>query len=299
MPASLVIHGGLSSVEGLAQRSFQERSAALRKIAARAYQVLQAEGARAGVLQAIRAMEDDALFNAGTGSRLQADGQVRMSAGLMDGTRLHFSGVVNVQKIQHPIDLAAKLAEKRHTVLAGAEATAFAQENGFAAWNPVTEERLQEHTAALPGESGTVGAVALDESGALFSGISTGGVGMETPGRVSDSPTVAGIYADARAAGVACTGVGEHIVNCAAAARTVVRVADGATLAQAVERTVAESNAQKWRFGLIALDKQGQARNWRNRWHDRVLGPGSSEWAALFSQPPLKPKGASRLPRQK
>ena len=57
------------------------------------YDVLEAvypllkDGASAvdAVIQGCRLLEDDPRFNAGTGSVVQSDGQIRMSASLMDG----------------------------------------------------------------------------------------------------------------------------------------------------------------------------------------------------------------------
>ena len=84
-------------------------------------------------------------------------------------------------------------------------------------------------------------------------------MGFETPGRVSDSATVAGTYADA-GAGVSCTGVGEHIVDHAAAARIVTRTADGLDLGAAIRRTLHEADELGLEYGLIAVDRSGLAR---------------------------------------
>ena len=43
---------------------------------------------------------------AGTGSKTQHDGQIRMSAALMDGSKTRFSGVINIQNVQNPILIA-------------------------------------------------------------------------------------------------------------------------------------------------------------------------------------------------
>ncbi len=255
---SLVIHGGLSAVEGLAHRSFEERGAVLLHIVQAAYAMLGKRGVQAGVVHALRAMETNPLFNAGTGSKLQADGQVRMSAAVMNGDTLGFSGVINVQEIEHPVDLAGALSQHPNTVLAGLEATQFAHQQGFQKWDPITPERRLEHAQQQVGKTGTVGAVGVDDSGLIYAGISTGGVGMEAPGRVSDSPTVAGCYANSQAAGVVCTGVGEEIVNSAAAAKIVTRVIDGLSLQQAVTKTMEEANSHQFTYGLIALGKQGK-----------------------------------------
>ncbi|GIT62976.1 MAG: hypothetical protein Ct9H300mP21_05220 [Pseudomonadota bacterium] len=83
--------------------------------------------------------------------------------------------------------------------------------------------------------------MALDKDGIFFPGTSTGGIGCEIPGRVSDSPTVAGTYASTKA-GVSCTGIGEQITQQAAAAKVVTRVGDGMLLNEAVTRTMQESD---------------------------------------------------------
>ena len=268
MGPKLVIHGGLGRQEGnfevrddrtgeIRERS-EEFHVALGRVLALAWPTLLARGAREAVLAAVRALEDDPLFNAGRGSKLQGDGQIRMSAGLMDGTAARFSGAVNVQGLRHPIDLAAALAEQRNTVLAGTMATRYAREHGHPLRDPFTDERRAEHEARVRGAHGTVGAVALDAGGSIVAGTSTGGIGGEVPGRVSDTPTVAGTYASARA-GVSCTGRGEDIVSHAAAARVVLRVEDGAPLAVAVSRAIGEAEARGFELGLVALDAGGAA----------------------------------------
>ncbi|MCZ6557420.1 MAG: isoaspartyl peptidase/L-asparaginase [SAR324 cluster bacterium] len=267
----LIIHGGMGRLEGnldipdnehayaqhrQATTRLEDFRDALTGIATDSHQVLLDEDARAAVLHALRLLEDHPLFNAGTGSRIQGDGKVRMSAALMDGPRNLFSGVINVEAIRHPIDLAALLAEEEHTVLAGEQANAYARERGFLPHDPITPERRTEYEKLVLGKTGTVGAVALDSSGRICAGTSTGGVGGETPGRVSDAATVAGTYASEQM-GVSCTGVGEQIVNQAAAAKLATRVLDGMALPEAVRKTIAEADALDYRFGLIGLDRQG------------------------------------------
>lgn len=265
---ALVIHGGLGRLEGNFEQvdpvtgEVRDRGAefhaSLANVLVAARAVLLERGAREAVLCAVRAMEDDPLFNAGRGSKLQADGQIRMSAGLMDGASRSFSGAINVQGVRHPIDLAARLASAGHTVLAGAMATEHARNSGLPLRDPFTPERVAEHERRVTGNRGTVGAVAVDARGAIFAGTSTGGVGGETPGRVSDTPTVAGTYASP-VAGVSCTGRGEHIVNHATAARVVIRVEDGLALDAAVARAIEEADAGTLELGLIALAADGRA----------------------------------------
>ncbi len=267
----LILHGGAGRLEGnveitdqtdryaqhrQATTRLEDFDAALAAIVAETYKVLLDTDARAAVLHGLGLLEDHPLFNAGTGSRLQGDGEVRMSAALMDGRANLFSGVINVQAIRHPSALADLLSREENTVLAGEQATAFARAKGFPAHNPITPERRAEYDKIVLGKSGTVGVVALDAGGGIFAGTSTGGVGGEIPGRVSDAAIVAGTYATERA-GISCTGKGEQIVNEAAAAKVATRVADGMALGEAVARSIGEADARCYHFGLIGLDREG------------------------------------------
>lgn len=253
--SGLIIHGGAGAREGL-HTGMQDYGRSLHRILPQAWSVLQQAGAREAVLHAVRLLEDDPLFNAGLGSRLQRDGVARMSAALMDGATGRFSGVINVERVRHPVDVAAALGGEQHRVLAGEQATAFARLRGMSDFDPVTPHRLAEYRRRLAGKTGTVGAVAVDRDGRIWAATSTGGVGFETPGRVSDSATVAGNYADS-VVGVSCTGVGEHIVDHGAAMRVAVRVVDGMTLEAAIGRTIAEADRRGLEYGLIAVDGHG------------------------------------------
>jgi len=251
----LIIHGGAGSLEGKLEHA-QVMHDSLCKIWEESFDILQKGSAEETVCHAIRMLEDDPIFNAGTGSKLQADGQVRMSSALMDGTNNRFSGVINVQNIRNPIEAAALLSKEENTVLSGAQATEFCRKNGMDDYNPVTQERLEDYKKRCSGKHGTVGTVALDNEGHIFAGTSTGGIGYEIPGRVSDCPTVAGTYASTKA-GVSCTGIGEQITQQAAAAKIVTRVEDGMPLHDAVTLTMSESNKFSYLYGLISLDSEG------------------------------------------
>ena len=251
----LIIHGGAGSLEGKIEHA-QVMHDSLCKIWEESFDLLQKGTAEETVCHAIRMLEDDPIFNAGTGSKLQADGQVRMSSALMDGTNNRFSGVINVQNIRNPIEAAALLSKEENTVLSGAQATEFCRKNGMDDYNPVTQERLEDYKKRCSGKHGTVGTVALDNEGHIFAGTSTGGIGYEIPGRVSDCPTVAGTYASTKA-GVSCTGIGEQITQQAAAAKIVTRVEDGMPLHEAVTLTMSESNKFSYLYGLISLDSEG------------------------------------------
>jgi L-asparaginase len=235
--------------------------------------------ARDCVVLGCQLMEDSPHFNAGYGSVLQSDGQVRMSAGLMDGAAQRFSGIINVSRVRHPIDLAAYLQPAADRVVSDHGAAELAREMGLVPFDPVTELRLKEwmkerannfqsamagvvaETVEVPADPesrrGTIGVVVLDAEGRLAVGTSTGGKGLERLGRVSDSATPAGTYANAFAA-VSCTGIGEDILDECLAARIVVRVSDGMEIAAAFEKSFAEATNHKRDFGAIALSHRGQ-----------------------------------------
>lgn len=248
----LIIHGGAGKLEGTSDRQ-EQINGSLKTICQSSYLTLVEQGARESVLHAIRSLEDDSLFNAGTGSRLQADGEIRMSSSLMDSSTGIFSAVINVQNIRHPIDIADMLSREKHTVLAGKIATDFCRNRGVDYHDPITELRLAEYERQIKGSHGTVGAVALDKSGTIVSGSSTGGIGYEIPGRVSDTATVAGNYSSS-VAGASCTGIGEEIVNDAVAAGVVIRVENGMSIHEAVQITIEKAKNSQKRYGLIALD---------------------------------------------
>lgn len=251
-----MIHGGISGAENF-ERHKASNAGALRRIADAAYDYLQHHSALETVIEAVRMLEDDPLFNAGTGSVIQRDGIIRMSASVMDGNTKHFSGVINIQNVKNPVCIAATLLEKSDRILSGDEAQHYARDAGFEPYDPETHEARDAYEKRkAESRIGTVGCVALDAQGRLAAATSTGGKGFEIPGRVSDSATVAGNYADGHAA-VSCTGVGEDIMSHILAPAVATRVADGLRLGEACEKTVAVLKESGGYAGLIALDKDG------------------------------------------
>jgi len=255
----LIIHGGFFSESGTNQKVKLAKQEALGRIVQQGYDYLQNHTATETVVYTTSLLEDCDLFNAGTGSQIQSDGKIRLSAALMDGQTLKFSGVINVEDIQNPIQVADKLLAYEDRVLSGNGAQVFARENGFDYYNPEIPQRRQEYETKLNDSIrlGTVGCVALDADGNLAAATSTGGKGYEIPGRVSDSATVAGNYANAFA-GISCTGVGEDIVSGAVATKIVTRVTDGMALAQATEKTLTEMKPFDGFAGIIGLTAAGE-----------------------------------------
>ncbi len=215
MPApfepTIIVHGGAGRIrdDELPLRLDGCRAAALR-----GWKVLQ-QGSPAldAAEAAVAALEDNPLFNAGTGSTLNARGRVEMDAAIMDGNTLCAGSVAAVQGVKNPIRLARRVMEDgRHVMLVGDGALAFARQIGFPQCDPealivpAERERWKE-------KHGTVGCVAFDRSGHIAVATSTGGIFNKLPGRVGDSPLPGcGTYAD-DAGGVSCTGNGEAIMR--------------------------------------------------------------------------------------
>jgi L-asparaginase len=273
----LIIHGGAgSSLKG--KGGVEALRKLLYTVVDDVYSLLlKGANASEAVVRGCQLLENEPRFNAGTGSVLQSDGQIRMSASLMDSKSQSFSGVINVSRVKNPIDLAQFLQTSPDRVLSDAGAAELVRELKIPSYDALTDLRLQEWieerkdnfqrtmagvvaetdaTENINSRRGTIGVVALDSQGRLVAGTSTGGKGFERIGRVSDSATPAGNYATARA-GVSCTGIGEDILDECLAAKIVIRVTDGMSLQEAMKRSFAEAHDHKRDLGAIALDGTG------------------------------------------
>lgn len=253
----IILHGGFFSEAETSVTIKKAKQKAVIDIAKKTYAFIQKHSALDAVVYAAEHLENCELFNAGIGSQIQRDGKIRMSASLMDGVSLKFSGVINIEDVKNPIRVAACLLSEDDRVLAGEGALQFARNHGFGFFNPETEQRRKEYEAKLGSNGqGTIGCVALDHQGKLAAATSTGGKGFEIPGRVSDSATVAGNFANGDCA-VSCTGVGEDIVSGAVAIKIATRVTDGLPLREACERTFSELKPFDGFAGAVALDSKG------------------------------------------
>ncbi|RYG18040.1 MAG: asparaginase [Chitinophagaceae bacterium] len=255
----IIIHGGFIGESLTNPETKKAKQDSLGRIAEMAYEFLSTHTAAETVVYAVSLLEDDELFNAGLGSHIQSDGKVRLSASLMDGNTQKFSGVINLENVKNPIQVAAQLVGYDDRVLSGEGALAFARENGFEYYDPITPQRLLEYEEKSNSRDrkGTVGCVALDVNGHIAAATSTGGKGFEIPCRVSDSATVAGNFAN-EFAGISCTGVGEDIVSGALAAKIVTRVTDGFSLATACDKSFAELKAFDGFAGVIGISANGE-----------------------------------------
>jgi beta-aspartyl-peptidase (threonine type) len=263
----VLVHGGAGRSE-----SDAERIEGCRRAAGEAGALL-GEGASAldAVQTAVRVLEDDPLFNAGTGACLTEEGLIELDAAIMDGATLRAGAVCVLPPYRHPIDVArAVLTEGRHVLYAGAGADAFARRVGFepSSLELMTTERARRKwedfrkSALGPGSvpTGTVGAVVRDARGNLAAATSTGGVLGKKSGRVGDSPIVgAGTFADDEAGAASATGQGEGIMRtCLAkvAADEMRRGTDAETAARlAIELLSHRVSATG---GIILVDARGR-----------------------------------------
>jgi beta-aspartyl-peptidase (threonine type) len=277
----MVIHGGAGTIrrERLSaemEKAYRDTlSIALR----RGYEILAKGGSSLDAVEAaIRVMEDSPLFNAGKGAVFTSAGTNELDASIMDGRTLAAGAVAAVQRIRNPISLARLVMQKSpHVMLVGSGAEEFARQQGveFVAphyfwterrWRQYEEDKRAADTArkgSLPASEnrfGTVGAVALDKSGNLAAGTSTGGTGMKRFGRVGDTPIIgAGTYANNASCAVSGTGEGEFFIRNNVASDICARMRyTGASLERAAEEVVMKVLvAQRGDGGVIAMDRQG------------------------------------------
>jgi beta-aspartyl-peptidase (threonine type) len=206
-------------------------------------------------------LEDNPIFNAGTGAVLNFDGFCELDACVMVSHDSRVGAVSGLQRVRNPVLVARKVMEETdHVMLTGDGAQRFARVMGFP--DEVLGARalkmrrfLKEHPEYA---GGTVGAAAVDASGVLAAATSTGGVTLKMVGRVGDSPVPgAGNYACARVAASA-TGTGEYVLRSLATRSIAERVERGAGLAEAVaavlDRLGADYDAD---VGLIAVGDTG------------------------------------------
>ena len=228
------------------------------------------------VVDAVRVLESDSRFNAGVGSAVQSDGEIRTDAGLMtdDGTT---GAVCSMHNVEAAVSVARVVAEETpHIMVAGQQAVALADafdvptdcdlwsERTRKRWDEletVESESIQEQIAWVNerfGGSDTVGAVATDGE-RLASATSTGGRWCAIAGRVGDVPQVgAGFYTTGRAA-VSTTGAGEAIAKFGLARRVADAIERGNAPGEAAARLIAEFDEQTdASAGVIAVDAAGR-----------------------------------------
>lgn len=282
----MVIHGGAGTI--LRDRMTPEKEAAyvqaLEEALQKGYEILNAGGSSLdAVEETIHILENNPLFNAGKGAVFTNQGRNELDASIMDGSTGEAGAVAGVTILKNPISAARAVMEKsEHVMMIGDGAVQFAVAQGLEVVDPsyfFTQERWDGLQRALARDSaasalgrqaslitpedldhkfGTVGCVALDQSGRIAAGTSTGGMTNKRYGRVGDAPIIgAGTFANEQV-GVSATGWGEfYIRNVVAydiAAQMAYKNLNVVDASQAAMDKVANAGGDG---GIIALDKDG------------------------------------------
>ncbi len=279
MPVALIAHGGAGNWRpGSEKDAVEGMKAAVQKGRA----ILLAGGsALDAVCATVVDLEDNPIYNAGTGAVLNFDGFCELDACVMESRGARAGAVAALQRVRNPVLVARKVMEETdHVMLAGEGAQRFARVMGFPDHDPVTPARkvdwedkrkridevlgkhslrmrrfLKEHPEYA---GGTVGAAAVDAAGVLAAATSTGGVTMKLVGRVGDSPLPgAGNYASGYVAASA-TGTGEYVMRSLATRAISEGVERGAPLPRAM-REVLDQLGRDYDadVGVVAVDSSG------------------------------------------
>jgi L-asparaginase / beta-aspartyl-peptidase len=249
---ALYVHGGVSG------RS--RKPVALAETLPRGYAT-----ALDAVEAAVRALESHPDLNAGYGAVLNREGDIELDAGIADGEKGEWAGVLSV-RVRHPISLARLVLKNTpHVLMSGEGAMSLAREAGAEVLDATTNFQSMRWKEAASGDGfrrfgdardvDTVGAVALGSRGDLAAATSTGGLFGKLPGRVGDAPiSGAGMYATSRVA-VVGTGLGEVFLKVSACRRVGELVEDGMAPQLAVETITALLRDQTSSpAALLALD---------------------------------------------
>lgn len=264
---ALLVHGGAGEVAA-ADPEGADAIAGCRAAARAGYDVLARGGsALDAAVEAVRALEDDARFNAGLGSVLNLDGDVECDASVMTGDG-QAGAVACVRDVKNPVRLARLVMQQTpHVLLAGAGAEAFGSARAIERTAPgalVTEAMRARWLAARARQTisvggGTVGCVARDGAGRLAAATSTGGTMLKLPGRVGDSALIgAGTYAADGAGAVSCTGAGEAFIKAGGALRAVEAMRAGRSPTAAAEEALAWARRHGGSGGVICVSATGQ-----------------------------------------
>jgi beta-aspartyl-peptidase (threonine type) len=263
---AILVHGGAGDVRA---EKIPAHVAGCERAAKIGAEVLEKGGsALDAVTAAVTALEDDPLFNAGTGACLHAEGGIELDAAVMVGEGLRAGAVAAMPTFKNPIAIARRVMEaSRHVLLAGEGAARFAVAQGFERVDEktmITEaararlEAVQQKKAEAGWAGGTVGAVARDASGRVAAATSTGGMVNKLVGRIGDSPLIgAGTYADDESGACSTTGHGEAMIRVCLAKAAIDRLRALAPEAAAREVIALMHARTNETGGLILVGRDG------------------------------------------
>ena len=286
---AIAIHGGAGTIskESMTPEKRAKYNAKLTQALDTGYALLEkGASSQKAIIAAIQVLEESPLFNAGRGAVYTYDEKHELDASIMNGKTLNAGAVSGVKRVKSPIELAEQVMEKSvHVMLSGEGAETFAKQQGLEQVDNTyfdtdsryqsllrakkklaeKEQELKDFQAAHRSlddkfKFGTVGAVALDKSGTISAGTSTGGMTAKRFGRVGDSPIIgAGTYANNKSCAVSATGHGEYFIRYHVAADICARVEyQGLSLNDAANKVVNEVLVEAGGTGgIIAIDTKG------------------------------------------
>jgi len=267
---AVIVHGGAKTIQEVLRD--RHRQGCLRAVEAAAARLGVGDSAVEAVEAAVRVLEADPTFNAGTGSVLNEAGQVECDAAIMDGSDLSVGGVAAVRTLRHPISVARRMLSERPVLLVGEGAEAFARAHDG--------EFCASHDLVPPPDDDpgcdTVGCVAIDRHGNIAAGTSTGGLRGCAVGRVGDSPLPGcGLYADSAVGGVSLSGEGESIIRTTLAAR-LIQALETDKPGAAIDHALAVLERVGGEAGLIVIDHRGCI-DWGHNSDHFAVGHASSQ----------------------
>jgi beta-aspartyl-peptidase (threonine type) len=249
------------------------------------------DGVVDAVEAAIRVLERDTQFNAGTGGAVQSDGVVRTDAGVMTSDR-DAGAAASMPGVEAAVSVArAVMEETPHVLLNGVHAVDFAADVGVETevdlWSADTRERwegLEDYPEGGPldhrdwirdrfgttdpegrdagdgdyqKDHDTVGAVAFDGD-EFAAATSTGGRWLALAGRVGDVPQIGSGFYAAPAGAASATGAGEDIAKTTLTRRAVRHLENGLDAQAAADRAISEfGELTGSSAGVILLDDDG------------------------------------------
>src|SRR5712691_3975549 len=276
---ALAIHGGAGTLRhgAMSRARAQLYHAGLGRALAAGRDILAGGGsALDAVSEAVAALEDDPLFNAGRGAVFTRAGTQEMDAAVMEGREHRAGAAAGIFGPKNPVLAARAVMEHSpHVLLIGdgalalcrAAGHAFADRDYFftpARWDALQQTLAQQTAGVAEADEarrhGTVGAVARDRQGDLAAATSTGGTTGKLPGRVGDSPLIgAGTYADNASCAVSATGHGEFFIRYVAAHEIAARVLHrGHPVGTAARSVIDELDRLGGSGGLVAVGRDGE-----------------------------------------